>query len=311
MKKLLFALLKGAGAARFSAWLNRRRVVVLCYHCVTPRPDLVGDDPHKQHLPLELFLAHLDHLQSHYRVISLAEFIAARRARRRLPDYSAVLTFDDGMRNFLTLAAPALAARSLHATAFVVTEEAEAAEALPARAAAWSPEDEYAYLSWSEIRELARGGGVEFGSHSRTHPRLTEQPPPEVERELGGSYDALASLLGRRDIPFAYPHGRASAHLIGRVREHGYSCALTTDEGLNDHDTDEFALRRLAVPADDDLATFAARVSGLTLRLRELRRAALSPFAHAPRAAEAQRKGLPLVRRAASLLRSAAAAERE
>lgn len=301
MKKLLFALLHVAGATRVSAWLNRRRVVVLCYHCVTPRPDLVGDDPHKQHLPLELFNAHLDHLQSRYRVIPLAEFLAARRERRRLPDYSVVLTFDDGMRNFLTLAAPALADRSLHATAFVVTSAAEAAEALPARAADWSRDDEFAYLSWSEIRALARDGRVEFGSHSRTHPRLTEQPPAEVERELGDSYRALASLTGRRDLPFAYPHGRASAYLSERVREHGYSCALTTDEGLNDDATDGFALRRLAVPSDDDLATFAARVSGLMLRLRGLRHVALSPFGGTPQ------KSFPLVRRAASAFRSAAA----
>lgn len=305
MKKLLFAILHGVGATRVSAWLNRRRVVVLCYHCVTPRPDLIVSDPHKQHLPLELFLAHLDHLSSRYRVIPLAEFIAARRERRRLPDYSVVLTFDDGMRNFLTLAAPALADRSLHATAFVVTSAAEAAEALPARAREWSREDEYDYLSWSEIRGLARGGGVGFGSHSRTHPRLTEQPPAEVERELGDSYRALASLTGRRDLPFAYPHGRASTHLSERVREHGYSCALTTDEGLNDDATDGFALRRLAVPADDDLATFAARVSGLTLRLRGLRHVARSSFAGTPQ------KSFPLVRRAASAFRSAAAIERE
>lgn len=305
MKKLLFALLHGAGATRVSAWLNRRRVVVLCYHCVTPRPDLVGDDPHKQHLPLELFLAHLDHLQSHYRVIPLAEFLAARRERRRLPDYSVVLTFDDGMRNFLTLAAPALAARSLPATAFVVTSAAEAAETLPARASDWRRDDEFAYLSWSEMRALAQDGRVEFGSHSRTHPRLTEQPPAEVERELGDSYRALASLTGRSDIPFAYPHGRASAHLCERVSAHGYSCALTTDEGLNDYATDGFALRRLAVPSDDDLAAFAARVSGLTLRLRSLRRAALAPFAAAPQ------KSFPLAGRAESVLRSAATAERE
>ncbi|HEX8163243.1 MAG TPA: polysaccharide deacetylase family protein [Pyrinomonadaceae bacterium] len=307
MKKLLFALLHGAGATRVSAWLNRRRVVVLCYHCVTPRPDLVGDDPHKQHLPLELFLEHLDHLQSHYRVIPLSEFVTARRERRRLPDYSVVLTFDDGMRNFLTLAAPALAARSLPATAFVVTSVAEAAQSLPARALDWRREDEHAYLSWSEIRALARDGRVEFGSHSLTHLRLTEQPPAEVERELGDSYRALAARVGQRDIPFAYPHGRASAYLSGRVRAHGYSCALTTDEGLNDHATDEFALRRLAVPSDDDLATFAARVSGLTLRLRGLRRGALAPFSGSPRAAGAQLTALPLVRRAASALRSAAA----
>jgi peptidoglycan/xylan/chitin deacetylase (PgdA/CDA1 family) len=307
MKKLLFALLHLAGATRVSAWLNRRRVVVLCYHCVTPRPDLIGGDPHKQHLPLELFRAHLDHLQSRYRVIPLTEFIAARRERRRLPDYSVVLTFDDGMRNFLTLAAPALADRSLHATAFVVTSAADAAESLPARAADWSRDDEFAYLSWSEIRALARDGRVEFGSHSRTHPRLTEQPPAEVERELGDSYRALASLTRRRDIPFAYPHGRSSAYLSERVREHGYSCALTTDEGLNDDATDGFALRRLAVPSDDDLATFAARVSGLTLRLRGLRRAALSPFAVAPQDTGTPQKSFPLVRRAASAFRAAAA----
>src|ERR1044072_194820 len=78
-------------------------------------------------MPLALFAAHLDYLQRRCRVILLAEYLAARREGRRLPDRSVVLTFDDGTRNFLTVVAPLLVQRGLSATALLITHSARGA----------------------------------------------------------------------------------------------------------------------------------------------------------------------------------------
>ena len=105
MKKLLFALLYRTGAIHLVSWLNRRRVPILCYHSVVDGEHPPQSDPHKQHIPVSLFIQHLEYLQRNYRIISLSEFNASRRENRPLPDYSVVLTFDDGFEDFYSVAA--------------------------------------------------------------------------------------------------------------------------------------------------------------------------------------------------------------
>jgi peptidoglycan/xylan/chitin deacetylase (PgdA/CDA1 family) len=262
MKKLFFALLHSAGVARLVARAYRRRVVFLCYHSVTKSPHPASDDP-ELHTPLASFAAQLDYLQRHRRVIPLGEYLAARREGRRLPDYSAVLTFDDGTRNFLTVVAPLLAERGLPAAAFVITEKASQRNG-SAPADAWTRDDDRRYLSWAEIRDLARRPGIEIGSHSRTHPDLTSLTPEEARRELAESLAELAEQTGNARPALAYPHGRTSPEVCEIARSLGYACAFAGGLGANDMETDLYALRRVVIAGDDDLATFAARVSGIT-----------------------------------------------
>jgi peptidoglycan/xylan/chitin deacetylase (PgdA/CDA1 family) len=296
MKKLLFAFLKAAGITRLAAWLNRRRVAVLCYHSVTRRPNLVAADLHKQSLAYDLFLAQLDYLRRRYRVVSLSEYVAARREGRRLPDYSVVLTFDDGARDFLTLIAPVLKARALPATAFVITDMATARESVaPAGDDGAHVKDAPFHLSWSEIRALSETEGIEFGSHSCSHPAMTELSPAEIEREMAESRRLLAEQTGQDEFAFATPHGKSSELLRESARAAGYYCSLMTGQEGNDYETDLFGLGRIAIPSDESLSMFAARVAGLTPTLRRLRDALLPT---APATMRAPHASLPLMPRA-------------
>jgi peptidoglycan/xylan/chitin deacetylase (PgdA/CDA1 family) len=261
-KKILFAVLFATGITRLVAWLNRRKVTILCYHSVTPDTKLDGSDPHKLHLDRECFLQHLDHLQQHYHIISLGEFARARRNNERLPDNTAVLTFDDGVRNFFTVAAPLLLQKQLRATVFIVTGSEFTDHRLDSRWE-WRPEDDYTYLSWNEVRQLTTDG-FEFGSHTSTHAALPEIPPTEARREMQASLDALNAYLPGKSFPLAYPHGRTSEEIRRLSELLGYSCAVTTKLGMNTDDCDLFALRRTVIASDDDLPSFAARLSGLT-----------------------------------------------
>lgn len=270
MKKLLFAFLYITGLTRFIAWCNRNRVTILCYHSVTEQPYDISDDPYKQHLHCDLFAAHLDHLQRRYRVISLRDYIAARDGKALLPRHSVILTFDDGFRNLLTVAAPLLSERSLPATTFIITGPTSAREDLnPTRT--WTQSDDDTNLSWIEVQELAREHGIEIGSHTCSHPCLTTVSYEEAKRELRDSYTEIITRLECEVPPFAYPYGEASESLKDLVSSVGYACALTGELGANELDSNPYHLKRIVIAADDDLATFAARVAGLTWYFNELR----------------------------------------
>ncbi len=258
MKRRLFALMHGLGLTRLAAWLTRGRVVILCYHGVTARERRMAEDPTGLHIRFPRFEAQLDYLRRNFNVLSLSEYLRARREGRQLPDYSVVLTFDDGYRNFYTMAAPRLRERNLPASLFLTVGKIKEER----RQGDWSPEDDIEYLSWPEVVEL-KSSGVEVGSHTVTHPMLSQLPLEEAERDLRESMTAGAHRTGDERPPFAYPFGDYTPEVAERARTLGYSCALTTDAGANDPSEDLYTLRRVLIGDDDDEPAFAARVSGL------------------------------------------------
>ena len=261
-KNVLFALLFLTRLTRLVAWFNRKKVTILCYHSVTEQRNAKLDDPHQLHLPLELFCKHLDYLQRHYRLISLREYARARRENIKLPNNVAILTFDDGARNFFTVVAPLLLKTKIPATSFIVTGDDFTGE-VGAGGSNWRPEDDDSYLSWNEVRQLTEQG-LEFGSHTCTHATLPDIPVAQARAELETSRNTLRNYLGSDSYALSYPHGRTS-EVVNRLSQAlGYSCAVTTALGANDSDADLFALRRTVIAAQDDLPTFAARLSGLT-----------------------------------------------
>jgi peptidoglycan/xylan/chitin deacetylase (PgdA/CDA1 family) len=241
--------------------LNRRKVTILSYHSVLNGDEPTCVDPYKQHIPLRLFQQHLDYLQQNRKVISLSEFLNAKREHLRLPNYSVVLTFEDGFEDFYTVAASQLAQRKLAATVFIITDRADGR----------LPPNGESFLSWQQVQELA-SCGIEIGSHTCSHPRLPELPLEEVRRELADSRATIIAQLNPPDVPLSFPYGRTSESISQLAQSLGYSCAITGTLGHNDRETDNFALHRTTIASDDDLATFAARVSGLTWWISILRR---------------------------------------
>ena len=262
MKNILFVVLYRLGVTRFAAWCHRNRVAILCYHGVTEQPGNSADDPKGLHVNHLRFAAHLDFLQRNCSVVSLSDYLIAHREGRSLGQYSVVLTFDDGFRNFLTVAAPMLAARRLPATVFLITDKASQ-EVTGDWHSTWTPEDDRRYLSWPEARKLKEDYGFEFGSHTCSHSPLPGLSAADTERELLHSFNQLVTNLGVDKPTLSYPKGEYSSMLAEDARKLGYACAVTTDRGQNELDHDLFTLGRALIGNNDDQASFAARVSGL------------------------------------------------
>ncbi|HEV7858578.1 MAG TPA: polysaccharide deacetylase family protein [Pyrinomonadaceae bacterium] len=269
MKKLLLTSLCALGVHRFAAWWNRNRVIILCYHGITENANRypgrnVGQDVYRDN-----FAEHLGYLQRHYGIISLDEYVAACRARKPLPPYTVVVTFDDGFLNFATVAAPLLSKRGVPSTVFVITDTLKASENGTHKGSAALSDDER-FLSWKEVSELEQNQLVKIGSHTCSHPHLFSISADEVARELSESRIAIKNQLQSEGIAFAYPYGGFTASLAEQARAEGYHCALTIEGGPNDIDSDLYSLRRNVISHEDQGLLFAARVSCLTWWLSKL-----------------------------------------
>lgn len=93
-----------------------------------------------------------------------------------------------------------------------------------------APGDDARTMTIGELRELAHGGLITIGAHTRTHPLLAARTPAEQREEIGGSRRELEEWLGDPVTTFAYPFGgrvtEYRAPAVRAVRELGFECAV-------------------------------------------------------------------------------------
>lgn len=89
--------------------------------------------------------------------------------------------------------------------------------------------------------------GHEIGSHTCSHPILTQLPREELQAELVGSRQELSRIVERPVISLAYPNGDYDAGVLSAAEEAGYRYAVTTRSGLNGRQTHPLCLRRIFV----------------------------------------------------------------
>lgn len=190
-----------------------------------------------------------------YYSIRLKDWHTAMEKKRPLPGKAVMITFDDGYFDFLTYAWPILRRYGFHATVFLVADYV-------GRSDSWDNVygEEIPLLGWSEIRQL-RDMGVEFGSHSASHPYLTALSPEKIVREGARSRAILGRELGITIRAFAYPYGDADhvvQHLIGAC---GYVYGLSAKQDLSKFQDPLLALPRIEITGSDKLQDFIEKLN--------------------------------------------------
>ena len=235
-------------------------VLALCYHAVSERwPADLAITPED----LERQLQHV--VDRGYRGVTFTEAVTQSD-----PGRIVAVTFDDAFRSVLELARPILDRLGMPATmftptAFVGTE----------RPMAWPGIDEWldsphsselVPLSWAELRELS-DAGWEIGSHTHTHPRLTQLGDAELERELRDSKEECERRLARPCTSIAYPFGDVDERVVGAAARSGYRVGAA----LEIRGTQPLAWPRLSLVRDDSIARFRRQTSPFVRRLRSSR----------------------------------------
>jgi peptidoglycan/xylan/chitin deacetylase (PgdA/CDA1 family) len=121
---------------------------------------------------------------------------------------------------------------------------------------------------------------MEFGSHTLTHPHLTELSDEALAQELAESRALLQARLGHCDT-LAYPFGQWDARVARAVAAAGYRFAFGLPPAPRAGVT-PLTIPRLPVDDADDARRFAIMQSTVG------RRAMLSPSVHLLRQAKAR-----------------------
>jgi len=120
-------------------------------------------------------------------------------------------------------------------------------------------------LNWAEIREM-EAGGINFGSHTCSHTRLSNLDDLSIHHELRVSKDLLEDKLSSIINTFAFPYGAETdfdERSIRFLENDGYQIAVTTEMGSVRMTTDLMRLPRVHVRRNDTFELFKAKVSGL------------------------------------------------
>jgi peptidoglycan/xylan/chitin deacetylase (PgdA/CDA1 family) len=237
-------------------------VLVLCYHAVSPRwtADL-SVTPEAFERQLKLLVGR------GYRGATFHDAVTGPGG-----DPTMAVTFDDAYLSVLELAKPIMDALGLVGTVFVPTDypERDAPMAWPGidQWLGGPHEQELRPMTWEQLRGLA-DQGWEIGSHTCSHPHLTELDNDSLDRELIVSRTACERHMGRPCLTIAYPYGDYDGRVSAAAGRAGYQAACTLPARF--HEARPLEWPRVGVYYGDDMRRFRMKVSPLMRRLRTSR----------------------------------------
>jgi len=188
-------------------------------------------------VPLEKFKSQMFWLKDNdYQTISINKINSYNQAKQ------VILTFDDGEANNFIHAFPILIQLNFKAYFFVIVDRI----------------GKPGYMGWDELYQLYEAGMM-IGSHSLTHPILTNLTPHQVEDELYGSLKCLVKYLGNQIDTLSIPRGFCNDQVIQTAYAAGYKQVFISER------PDDLKLRcweRVAVKGAWDIQRFGQAIKG-------------------------------------------------
>lgn len=199
-------------------------VLVLCYHAISPTWDVeLAVAPDELERQLHYLAA------AGWTIVPFTAAVLNPPSRRTL-----ALTFDDAFASVSTYAAPVIRQLGLRATVFVPTSYIDGGLLSWPGIDYWQhtrDAGELAAMSWDHLGALAEDGW-EIGSHTRTHPHLTELDDRTLAMELEESRTECRQRLGRPCESIAYPYGDVDERVASCAARSGYKAGAALSSRL-------------------------------------------------------------------------------
>lgn len=246
----------------FCVWLgfvaSHYTAPILMYHYIN------DEEPHRSKLGVSpaTFEKQMRFLRRHnYNVITLEELANLIAGKNKIPRKTVAITFDDGYLDNYTNAYPVLKKYNIPATIFVVIN----------RIGKRLGGDDY--MSWQQIKDLAESGLITIGSHSISHPNLSEiESEDKLQYEMLESKKILEEGLRKRVDFFSYPFGGVNIKVRASAARAGYKACVGTNFPRDYPNDDIYALKRLRISENSsNLFVFWVESSGFYTYIKEHR----------------------------------------
>ncbi|MCP3854258.1 MAG: polysaccharide deacetylase family protein [Actinomycetia bacterium] len=167
-----------------------------------------------------LFREHVDAVfGAGYEPLTVSQLVDAMD-HDEVPTRPIVLTFDDGLADFVEHAAPVLGDRGIVSTMYVVSGHVGGSSQWLSIAG----ESQRPMMTWSDLTDIAHAGH-EIGAHTRTHPELDVLRRDHARAEIEESRAEIEAGTGRAVRSFAYPHGYHSGATVQATGAAGFDSA--------------------------------------------------------------------------------------
>ncbi len=190
-----------------------------------------------------------------YTVVTMDAYVQALRAGS-LPRNCVTITFDDAYVSYKELAMPILSSHGFSSIVYVPTN-------FVGQSNVWD-DGAIPIMNWDALREVAKAEGVSIGSHGMAHRHMRTLETKILAEKVRESKAILERELKVKVKHFSYPFGQLrdfDGRCEREIKAAGYESACSTIWSRRNFSGNLFALHRLEIEPQDDLAQFSAKIS--------------------------------------------------
>jgi len=204
----------------------------------------------------EAFRDLLQRIKQLGRFVSLGEVEAVVAGRVKPDRHWFHLSFDDGFDNVYRNAFPILQELEVPACVFVPTQLIGAPDSYISEHwwVTWPVNAKTRTMDWESVRAMHKAG-IEIGSHTRLHKRLStiSGSAAELHAEIAGSKNDIEQAIGAPCRAISWPYGTKNDvddRALEAVRDAGYELCFSAIRGRISSDTPRLQVPRHLIEPD-------------------------------------------------------------
>ncbi|MCM8818098.1 MAG: polysaccharide deacetylase family protein [Candidatus Omnitrophica bacterium] len=221
--------------------------MILAYHRINPyyKEDVLT-------VNLDNFKQQINYLISkNFEFLSMEEYIELKENLNS----KVVITFDDGFSDNFYFAFEILSKFNIKPLIFLIVNYINTDKIF----SRYKDREKDRFLNWKEINEMLEYG-VEFGSHTLTHPHLTQIPEEKAKEEIFISKKIIEDKIGKEVKFFCYPYGEFNEKIIEIVKMAGYKSAVVTPKKYRKIQNSIFAMKRIGIYGHNSFLIFKLKI---------------------------------------------------